>query len=92
MNIKIQPPEVRRRNAKLIALAIVVSIPFYCWALFADLDDAPRWLPITALGLDLSVVVVAIAIAKRYMNRAKGSKHSPDADTGSESSGNTLPQ
>jgi len=40
MEIKIQPADVRRKNAKLIGLAIFLSIPFYCWVLLTDLDHA----------------------------------------------------
>ena len=79
MEIKIQPADVRRKNAKLIGVAIVLSIPFYCWVLLTDLEHAPKWLPITVLSLDMAVVIPALVIARRYMNRKNG------ADKGSAS-------
>ena len=69
MAIEIQPSAIRRKNAKLIILAVVLSIPFYCWLLMTDLDHAPRWLPITVLSLNMGVVIPALIIARRYMNK-----------------------
>jgi hypothetical protein len=82
MEIKIQPIDVRRRNARLVGLAIVLSIPFYCWVFFmTDLDHVPRWLPITVLSLNMGVVIPALVIARRYMNRRNGVDKAPTAET-----------
>lgn len=81
MAIKIQLREVRRKNAKLIILAVVLSIPFYCWVLMTDLDDAPRWLPITVLSLNMGVVIPALIIARRYMNKKNGTDKTPTIGT-----------
>jgi hypothetical protein len=81
MDIKIQPSEVRRKNAKLIILAKVLSIPFYCWVLMTDLDHAPRWLPITVLSLDMGVVIPALIIARRHMNKKNSRDKTPTIET-----------
>jgi hypothetical protein len=71
MPLQIQPPEVQKKNAKLIALAFVLSIPFYWWVWKSDLNNVPRWLPITVLGLNFCVVVPCLIVARRYLNRKK---------------------
>jgi len=82
MGIKIQPSEVRRKNAKLISLAMVLSIPFYCWVFFmTDLDHVPRWLPITVLSLNMGVVIPALIIARRHMNKKNGTEKTPTVET-----------
>jgi len=81
MAIKIQPAEVRRKNARLIIRAMVLSTPFYCWVLMTDLSHAPRWLPITVLSLNMAVVIPALIIARRYTNKKNGTDKTPTIGT-----------
>jgi hypothetical protein len=69
MALQIQPPEVQARNAKLIVVVIVLSLPFLFWAVTTDLSHAPRWLPMIAYLTNFAFVGTVVHFVRKRLIR-----------------------
>ena len=69
MGLEIQPPDVQARNAKLLILVVVLSLPFIFWAVTTDLSNAPRWLPMTAYLANFTLVGTVVHFVRKRMIR-----------------------
>jgi len=65
MQLQIQPPRVRRNNAKLLVVAGVVSIPYYFWAGSDYADRMGAWGLLVFLGWMIYLFIILGLVRKR---------------------------
>ena len=79
MSLRIQPPEVQKRNAKLGLLIGVLFLPFLAWVAAGNVDHTPRLtLSIIWLGNWTVIGIVVHFVRKRLIRNARKS----DANNG----------
>jgi hypothetical protein len=68
MQLQIQPPRVRRNNAKLLVLAGVLSIPYCFWAGSDLADGMGAWGLLVFIG-HLAVVTTVLGLVRKRLRR-----------------------
>ena len=68
MQLQIQPLRVRKNNAKLAVIAIVISIPYYWWAGSDYADRMGSWGLLVFLGY-LTFVVIVLGLCRKRLRR-----------------------
>ena len=68
MQLQIQPPRVQRNNAKLAALAFVLTIPYCFWAGSDLADRMGAWGLLVFIG-HLAFVITVLGLVRKQLRR-----------------------
>ena len=69
MKVPLQPPSVRKTNAKLIAVVLILALPSFFWTSAIDLRHTPTSLLIVVWVGTYATIGLVISIVRKRMNR-----------------------
>ena len=75
MKIPLQPPSVRKTNAKLIAVVVILALPSFFWTSAIDLRHTPTSLLIVVWVGTYATIGLVISVVRKRMNR-----HNPGSE------------
>jgi hypothetical protein len=68
MQLQIQPERVRKNNAKLLVLAIILSIPYYLWAGSDYAERMGNWGLLVFVGW-LTYIFIILGLVRKRLRR-----------------------
>jgi hypothetical protein len=68
LQLQIQPPRVRRNNAKLLVVTVIISIPYYFWAGSDLADRMGAWGLLVFFGW-LAYLFIILGLVRKRLRR-----------------------
>lgn len=82
MPLKIQPPDIRDMNGKLVPLTIVLSMPYTPWIFSIvasdEIDALPSWVPLAASLANSAFVIPILGIVRARLRKKIYQKRAAD--------------
>jgi hypothetical protein len=73
MPLKIQPPDIRDMNGKLVLLTIILSMPYFLWlckiVASNEIDDLPSWVPLAFLLANLTFGITIVGLVRARLRK-----------------------